>query len=133
MMDRIIKTTLLVIAITLLMINLNSISANNWLQGDDYLAFAEVMPAPVGGYPELYKKIKYPEVAQKAGIKGKVYMIAFIDETGKVVECTLLRGIGGGCDEVAMEAVKGTKFTPGMNNNKPVKVKASITVPFEIK
>lgn len=132
-MDRIIKTTLLAIAITLLMINLNSISANNWLQGDDYLAFAEVMPAPVGGYPELYKKIKYPEVAQKAGIKGKVYMIAFIDETGKVVECTLLRGIGGGCDEVAMEAVKGTKFTPGMNNNKPVKVKASITVPFEIK
>lgn len=132
-MKNILKITVIAAAVAIISLSYDSISANNYLQGDDYLAFAEVMPAPVGGYPELYKKIKYPDVAQKAGIKGKVYMIAFIDETGKVVECTLLRGIGGGCDEVALEAVKGTKFTPGMNNNKPVKVKASITVPFEIK
>ena len=33
--------------------------AKNLGEGDQYLAFAETMPEPVGGLKEIYSKIKY--------------------------------------------------------------------------
>jgi protein TonB len=90
------------------------------------------MPIPVGGYPEIYKNISYPEAAQKAGIQGKVFVMAYVDESGKVVDCTVLRGLGAGCDEEAIKAVLSTKFSPGMNDNTKVKVKVALTIVFKL-
>lgn len=107
----------------------NSTTAN----GEDYLAFAEKMPAPVGGLPAIYSKVQYPDIAVKAGIQGKVFLLAFVDESGKVNDVKVLKGIGGGCDEAAIDAVKATKFSPGTNKGQPVKVKLSLTIQFKLK
>lgn len=107
---------------------INTTSAN----GDEYLAFAEKMPQPEGGLPAIYAKIEYPEIAQKAGIQGKVYVLAFVDENGNVNDVKVLKGIGGGCDEAASSAIKATKFTPGTNKGKPVKVKLSLVINFKL-
>ena len=101
--------------------------------GGEYLAFAEKMPVPVGGLPAIYKKIKYPDIAVQAGIEGKVYLIAFIDETGTVNDVKVLKGIGGGCDQEAMKAVKTTKFIPASNKGKPVKVKFTLAITFKLR
>ena len=111
---------------------INSAAADKSTPGDEYLAFAQVMPIPVGGYPEIYKNISYPEAAQKAGIQGKVFVMAYVDESGKVVDCTVLRGLGAGCDEEAIKAVLSTKFSPGMNDNTKVKVKVALTIVFKL-
>ncbi len=114
-----------------------SVSSANYASGGrdggGYLAFAEQMPQPIGGLAAIYKKITYPEIAKQAGVEGKVYVVAFIDETGTVNDVKVLKGIGAGCDEAAVNAVKATKFKPAKNKGKPVKVKFSLAITFKLK
>lgn len=100
---------------------------------DGYLAFAEVMPEPVNGLAELVKQVKYPEIAKKSGIEGKVYAMAYVDEKGTVTDVKIIKGIGGGCDEEVISVLKKAKFKPGQNKGINVKVKTSIPFVFRIK
>ena len=99
---------------------------------EGYLAFAEKMPEPVGGLGEVYKKIEYPRVAKQAGIEGKVFVLAFINESGGVDDVKVLKGIGGGCDEAVIEAIKASSFQAGMHEGKAVKVKLSLSFVFKL-
>lgn len=101
--------------------------------GDGYLAFAQKMPEPVNGMSEIYKNITYPPVALKAGVEGKVFVLCFIDESGNVNDVKVLKGIGAGCDEAAVDALKNMKFNPGENEGKAVKVKLSLSIVFKLK
>ena len=117
-----------------LFLNFNFISVPKSAPGDEaYLAFAEVMPEPVGGIESIYKKIEYPNVAKMAGIEGKVYVLVFISETGAVDDVKVIKGIGGGCDEATVTAVKGSKFKPASNGGAPTKVKLSLSFTFKLK
>ncbi len=118
------------ISISVSLGNQNNLSTN---EGEEYLAFAEKMPEPVGGLPAIYKLIKYPEIAKKAGIEGKVYVLAFINENGGVDDVKVVKGIGGGCDEATVKAVKKTKFSPATAEGKNVKVKMSLQIQFKLK
>ncbi|MCX7610846.1 MAG: energy transducer TonB, partial [Ignavibacterium sp.] len=100
---------------------------------DGYLAFAEVMPEPVNGMAELIKQVKYPEIAKKAGLEGKVFAMAYIDEKGSVTDVKIIKGIGGGCDEEVVSVLKKAKFKPGQNKGTNVKVKMSIPFVFKLK
>ncbi len=112
----------------------SSISHANYLyEGEDYLAFAEEMPQPIGGLSSIYKLIEYPELAKNAGLQGKVYVLAFIDVNGNVEDVKVIKGIGGGCDEATVAAVKQCKFTPGKSKGKNVKVKMSLQIQFKLK
>lgn len=97
-----------------------------------YFVAVEEMPEPVGGIKAIQEKIKYPEIAKRAGVEGKVYILAFVDETGNVTKSQVLKGIGAGCDEEALKAVQNTKFKPGKQRGKPVKVQVSIPVIFKL-
>ena len=97
-----------------------------------YFVAVEEMPEPVGGIAEIQKKIVYPEIAKRAGVEGKVYVLAFVNEQGTVTDAKIMKGIGAGCDEAALDAVKKTKFKPGKQRGKPVKVQVSIPVVFKL-
>lgn len=98
----------------------------------DYFVAVENMPEPIGGLKAIQEKIVYPEIAKRAGIEGKVYILAFIDENGDVVSTKILKGIGAGCDEAALYAVKQTKFKPGKQNGNSVKVQVTIPIMFKL-
>ena len=101
--------------------------------GDEgYIAVAEVMPEPIGGLIAINQKITYPEFAKRAGVEGKVYVLAFINESGDVDDVKLIKGIGMGCDDEVLEAVKATKFKPGYNKGVPVKAKFTIAFAFKL-
>ena len=104
----------------------------SYTQEDPYLPFAQVMPQPVGGLEAIYKHIVYPEIAQKAGIEGKVYVLVYVNEKGGVDDVKVLKGIGAGCNEAAVDGIKAVKFTPGKNNGAPVKTKLSLSINFRI-
>lgn len=97
-----------------------------------YFVAVEEMPEPIGGIGEIQKKIVYPEIAKRAGVEGKVYVLAFVNESGIVTDAKIIKGIGAGCDEAALEAVKKTKFKPGKQRGKAVRVQVSIPVVFKL-
>ena len=97
-----------------------------------YFVAVEEMPSPIGGIVAIQKKIKYPEIAKRAGVEGKVYVLAFVNEQGIVTKAQVIKGIGAGCDEAALNAVLKTKFTPGKQRGKPVKVQVSIPILFKL-
>lgn len=103
------------------------------LNSEVYFVAVEKMPTLIGGLASIQKYIKYPESARRAGIEGRVFVKAFIDENGSVADAQLIKGIGGGCDSVALAAVKNAKFIPGSQKGKTVKVQVSIPILFKLK
>jgi len=97
-----------------------------------YFIAVEEMPEPIGGITAIQEKITYPEIAKRAGVEGKVYILAFVDETGTVTKAQVIKGIGAGCDEEALNAVLQTKFKPGKQRGVPVKVQVSIPIIFKL-
>ncbi len=98
-----------------------------------YFVAVEEMPSPIGGIKAIQEKIVYPEIAKRAGVEGKVYILAFVNEQGEVTKAQVIKGIGAGCDEAALNAVLKTRFTPGKQRGKPVKVQVSIPIIFKLK
>ncbi|MFB0515438.1 MAG: hypothetical protein ACETWG_02395 [Candidatus Neomarinimicrobiota bacterium] len=41
-------------------------------------------PVPIGGYTAIQRNVRYPEIAQEAGIEGTVIIQAFVDAQGLV-------------------------------------------------
>ena len=93
----------------------------------------EEMPTLIGTLGELQAKMKYPEIARKAGVEGKVFINFVVDEKGNVITPIVSRGIGAGCDQEALRVVKDAKFSPGRQRGKPVKVKMSLPITFKLK
>lgn len=93
----------------------------------------EQMPQLIGGLSAMQERVVYPELAKKAGIEGRVVIQFIVDQTGHVRQPRLLRGIGGGCDEAALAALRQMRFTPGLQRGKPVNVKMSIPVTFTLR
>lgn len=98
----------------------------------EFFIVVERMPEPRGGMDAIYRRVKYPEIARKAGIEGRVVLQFIVDERGNVVNPTVIRGIGGGCDEAAIDAIRGVKFTPGMQRGRPVKVQFQLPILFRL-
>ncbi|MBK7106220.1 MAG: energy transducer TonB [Ignavibacteriae bacterium] len=94
--------------------------------------WVEEMPEIIGGLQSLQSKIIYPEIAQKAGIGGKVILQATIDKIGNPIDIIVLKAVGAGCDEAAIEALKSVKFTPGKQRGKPVYVRITIPIVFAL-
>ena len=92
----------------------------------------EEMPYPIGGIQAIHDLIIYPEIAKRAGIEGKVYIQAYLNKKGEVVKTEIIKGIGGGCDEAAENAVRQTKFTPGKQRGKPVNVRVMVPIVFRL-
>jgi TonB family protein len=55
-----------------------------------------------------------------------------VDEQGRTKHVRVLRGVGDGLDEKALEAVKQYKFSPAMEGGKPVLVELKTEVNFKI-
>jgi len=89
-------------------------------------------PEPIGGIEAMIKNVVYPVSAKEAGVEGKVFVKAIIDEQGNVTETSILKSVNEDCDKAAMDAIKKTKFTPGIKDNKPVKAEVTIPVMFKL-
>ena len=99
----------------------------------EIFVIVEQMPELIGGLAAIQKQIKYPEIAKKAGVEGRVIVQFIVDEQGGVVDPHVVRGIGAGCDEEAVRAVQQAKFEPGKQRGKAVKVKMSLPITFKLR
>jgi TonB family protein len=84
--------------------------------------------------PELLKKVEpeYSEEARKAKFQGVVVLYIVVDPNGNAVNPRVMKSLGLGLDEKAMEAVKQWKFKPGYKDGKAVAVAATVEVNFRL-
>ncbi len=81
----------------------------------------------------IYKvEPEYSEEARKAKYQGTVVLAIVVDETGKVTNIRVVRPLGMGLDEKAIEAVSKWRFRPGYKDGKPVPVMANVEVNFRL-
>lgn len=99
---------------------------------EEFFVVVENMPELKGGLAGLQRKVKYPEMATRAGIEGRVTIQFIVNEKGDVENPRVIRGIGGGCDEEALKAVSQAKFKPGMQRGRPVRVQYSLPIVFKL-
>ncbi len=93
----------------------------------------EQNPELIGGMAAISNAIKYPEIARKAGVEGRVFVQFIVDEQGNTYDVKVTRGIGAGCDEEAIRVVSEAKFAPGKQRGKAVKVRMSLPITFKLK
>ena len=84
--------------------------------------------------PKLIYQVdpEFSEEARKAKFSGNVQVYLVVDVNGNPTHVRVVRPIGMGLDEKALEAVRQYKFKPAMNNGKPVPVDLYIDVNFQI-
>lgn len=138
------------IYISLLLISF--LFSNNFFAQTKALVHAEQMPYFSGCEKYKYKKekkrvcsdermvsflafnVEYPEEAKAAGTEGTVYVSFIIDEEGRMTEPSIIRDIGHGCGEAAIDVLKKMpKWEPGKNKGEVVKVKLNLPIHFYLK
>lgn len=102
------------------------------LKEEKFLCEVEICPVPIGGMASIQEKAVYPEHAKLYGLEGIVVLIAHINKEGFVTDCKVVTGIGLGCDESAINAVKNTRFIPGQEKGEIVEANVSINVEFRL-
>ncbi|HUP02487.1 MAG TPA: energy transducer TonB [Bryobacteraceae bacterium] len=84
--------------------------------------------------PKVSHKVEpeYSDEARKAKYQGTVVLYIEVDVNGKPTNIQVVRSLGMGLDEKAVEAVKKWTFVPGKRNGVPVKVMATVEVAFHL-
>jgi TonB family protein len=75
----------------------------------------------------------YTDDARTHAIEGTVTIQAVIDENGRITSSRILKGLGFGLDQVALESVQDWKISPATRNDLPVSVVAQIDVEFNLR
>ena len=84
--------------------------------------------------PSVLSKVEpeYSEEARKAKWQGTVVLQLVVDDQGRPQNLKVLRSLGLGLDQKAIEAVEKWRFKPGMKDGKAVPVMATIEVNFRL-
>jgi TonB family protein len=89
---------------------------------------------PRVSHPALVDKVEpsYTEEAREARVSGIVLASLAVDPSGKPQNVTVVKGLGHGLDEKAVEAVRQWRFRPGMKDGMPVTVGIKVAVNFRL-
>ncbi|HVN06261.1 MAG TPA: TonB family protein [Bryobacteraceae bacterium] len=82
--------------------------------------------------PLLRPEPQYSDEARAALLEGTVVLRVVIGIDGKPQEALIVRSLGLGLDEMALEAVNQWRFKPGAKDGQPVPVAATIEVNFRL-
>ncbi len=91
----------------------------------------EVMPSFI-----KQKKPRYPDMARRAGIEGKVFVSVLISEHGKPIKAQIMKRVPSDqmvFDESAIECVMNSTYNPGIQNGSPIKVWLTVPIRFTLR
>jgi TonB family protein len=85
--------------------------------------------------PTVIQRVEpqYSEEARKARYQGTVVLEAIVRKDGTCDILRIVRSLGFGLDENAIQALKQWRFRPGMRNGVPVDVALNIEVNFNLR
>lgn len=94
-------------------------------------------PEYPGGLEAMYRfigeNLVYPDLARDNNIQGIVHISFIVEKDGTIGNIKILRNIGGGCGEAAVDVVKKMpKWKPGEAEGKPVRVQYTLPLNFAL-
>jgi TonB family protein len=75
---------------------------------------------------------QYSREARRAGFQGTVVLWMVVDVDGYPAAVKVVRSVGMGLDEKAVDAVRKWKFIPGLKDGKPVPIQINVEVAFRL-
>lgn len=82
----------------------------------------------------VFSQIVYPEIAKENGVQGRVMLTFTVNTDGSVSDVKVLRSVDSSLDKEAVRVVSNSpKWTPGKQRDKPVKVKFTFPVIFQLR
>ncbi len=105
---------------------------------DSIYDFVEIMPKFRGKeYNEfiyfVYEHIEYPSLAAQNGVFGTVFVKFVIDEKGNLTDARIYKGVDPSLDKEVLRVINmSEKWTPGIQNFRPVKVSFIFPVRFNM-
>lgn len=115
-----------------------SLQAEEEATEEEVFVIVEDMPKFKGGDINRFrewvqKRVRYPEIASENGIQGRVYVTFVVETSGLVSSVSITRSVDALLDDAAKEAVAASpKWEPGMQRGRPVRVRYSIPIIFQI-
>jgi TonB family protein len=85
--------------------------------------------------PKLLQEVRpdYTEDARRAGLEGDVLLEIVVRRDGTVGDVKILKGLGGGLDRRAADAVRRWHFSPALRFGTPVDVMVEVAVEFKLR
>jgi TonB family protein len=85
--------------------------------------------------PRLLREVRanYTDEARRANIEGEVELEIVVRRDGSVGEVKIVRGLRGGLNERAVDAVRQWRFAPGRMKGVPVDVVVEVGVEFRLR
>mgnify|MGYP003108768228 CR=1 FL=1 len=109
-------------------------------EADKIFLIVEQQAEPQGGIKAFYSyvssqlKDNYPASALRMNIEGIVYVQFVIEKDGSITNVRAAKGIGGGCDELAIEVLENSpKWNPGRQRGVAVRSQKVIPIRFILK
>ena len=104
------------------------------LKGGQLPEGVHVAGGPVKAPKIVYQRMpSYTEAAREARTEGIVLLSAIVRKDGSIDQIKVVRGLGYGLDESAINAIKAEwKFQPGILNGQPVDVQVFIETSFRL-
>ena len=96
-------------------------------------ASIEVSPSFPGGMDKFYgyvsKNYNYPAAARENGVSGRIIMQFVVEKDGSLTDIKVLRDLGMGTGDEAIRMLKkAPKWTPGVQNGRPVRVQYTLPI-----
>ena len=85
--------------------------------------------------PRLLKEVRadYTEDARQRGLNGDVVLEIVVRRDGSVGDIKILRGLAGGLNDRAVQAVRQWRFAPARRQGAPVDVVVEVAVEFKLR
>ena len=104
---------------------------------DEIKDFVEKQASFKGGmeawYAFLQKNLSYPSQARRIGIEGSVIVRFVVNTDGSIQDVEVVRGIGGGCDEIAKKVIESSpNWNPGIHKDRTVRSRMTMPIRFKL-
>ncbi|HEX5172387.1 MAG TPA: TonB family protein [Cyclobacteriaceae bacterium] len=108
---------------------------SNKMADEEIFVIVEETAQPKEGMNAFFEflgnNIRYPKIAKEANVEGRVFVEFVIEKDGAISNVKVLKGIGHGCDEVAVRALQmSPPWNPGRQRGKPVRQKMVMPIEF---
>jgi protein TonB len=102
------------------------------------VVIAEHMPSfgkegQIGFLKYVQENLRYPKLARKHNVEGKVFVQFVVDTDGKMRDIKILKGIGYGCDQEVVRLIEeAPEWEPGKQRGNPVRVRMVLPIQFKL-